>query len=542
MLGNTPNENKSQNEIKNTPSQREIAKQGVKASSVENRNRLQNELTLDQQKVLLDTNEEQKKKIDMAVDRIKENFKNIYNLGTPRAKNSIQSLSLSFIKEIAKVDEYLTKQREIVSKDPFLNEEEKVAKILSETIHSMDPKIQEILEFAESFADDIKKNGGKNSLEALLKAEDELKTYLEIIHSDADIREALAFVYDISFDGTKPADKKDKIFKILAGKIIDPSSNLRAWALIVKKLSLNEIKEFKEKHFNENKPLLVDMIVKSGDSYASMIYIDLYGESEYLAISGLDEKQKAETVEGHRSITDYQAKAERLERSTIGSKNAAAEMLSGENLLGAFGMAWGISTAGLNLFVEFGSGKFKENPSKAIGSALKNPYIIGGALAGTTGYAILSGGVSSFLEEHGPEEEKIAEEKQKASNRMKNILISDSSPLNKLISQKGAIFALTSFGKNKLLIDGLKDISELKNPEQTLTKRYFSEYLMVLINEPSISPEDKKSLEALFSYIEGIPYDDKSFSELIKSLLVLEIGGQDIKATDDNFKVFNENL
>ncbi|MDX9971225.1 MAG: hypothetical protein RBS56_04970 [Candidatus Gracilibacteria bacterium] len=500
---------------------------------------LQNELSLDQQKVMAETNDAQKEMMDEAGEKVKDSFNDIYNLGNARAKSSVGSLMHGFLSQLKQIDSALTERRKLVAKDSSLTDEEKIAKINLETLKEKDQEIRDIIEYAQNFAKDIKENGGKNSLEALLKAEDELKIYLDMIHGDKDMKEALAFTYN--FDDTQRTEKKDKIFTMLADKIISKPNELRAWSLVIKKLSLNEIKEFRDKYFGNNKAKLVDSIVQSKNEYASMIYITLYGEAEYLRISGLTPEQKTNLVNLNRSLTDYQDKAERLERRSIGARNTAMDMLSGENVLGLFGMLWGTATAGLNLFVELGGGKFKKDPAKALESAIKNPYVWGGGVAAGSGFALVTGGVDSFLESMGPEDEKAAELKQKATNRMKNLLISDRHPLCQLATSSSARFALASFAKNKIEIDGLKHISELKNPEQTLTKKYFMQYLDVLIDETR-NPEDKNALMQLKNYMRNIPYGNKEFSELVINLSILEIGGEDIKSTDKNFEAFKSKL
>jgi hypothetical protein len=535
------NKNITGSETLNGPS-KSAEKEAVKSQSQKYRRELQyetsNKLTIEEEKVILDTNKFQKEIMDRAVQGIKDKFKGIYNLRENRGKNSLQTLVLGFLSELEQIDKSMTEKRKLVAKDASLSFEERVDKIKNETLTEMNTEILNLSEFAEYFAEDIRKNGGKNSLEALLKAEDELSLYLDLINEDEDIRQALAFAYDFSFDEESRDDKKDKIFTMLASKIVDRPDQLRAWSLIVRKLGISEINDFRDNYFAENKAKLIELIALDKNEYASIIFISLYGEAEFLAVSGLDESEKETLIKANRAISDYQDKAERLKKTSIGARNAALDMMSGENLLGVFGLLWGVTTTGLNLFVELGGGKFKKDPSKALNSAIKNPYVWGGAVAGGMGLSILTDGLDSL----NPEDEKIAEEKQEASNRMKNLLLSDTHPLNKLINTNSAIFALSSFGRNKLKVDELKSVSDIKNPEQVLTKRYFMEYLNVLINETDENTEDQKELMALRDYMKNIPYDNEAFSELVVNLLTLDIGGSDIESANENYKAYIETL
>jgi hypothetical protein len=392
------------------------------------------------------------------------------------------------------------------------------------------------------FAKDLKENGGANSLELLLKAEGELSVLLDLIHKDEEIKEAMAFVLGFSFDGISLEEKEEKVFTTLAKNLLEKQSQKNAFSLIISKLSLSQRITFREKYFKDKKTDLIEKIQNSKDIEYTSIFIDLYGENEYLTTQNKNSPESREMIEAIRARKDFSELAENHHKKSIGASNSAIDMLSAQNIAGFAGITWGVATTGLNIFATLGSGKFKENPSKAIGDVFKNPYVWLGAGAVAGGNALLTGqSFSSMADSFNPGPSDNEKNYHSTRRFFKNLLVSNSDPRFELISKnKSALYALADFGEKLLRIQEIKDPSKID--KNLLNKKYFSDHLSLMISEADKNSEEYKELIELEKFILDKDYDDRAFADLIINILNSEIKGENLEETEKRYNALLKDL
>jgi hypothetical protein len=491
-------------------------------------------LTPREKDIIEKTDTNQQEIIINASEQIKNNFDGLFNITNQRGKVALQTIIYSFQNELGQIAQEMENARIRLTQDSSKTPEQIIEEIQNIVIPSFDERISSLLMMTQQFSDDIRNNGGKNSLEVFLKAESEVQTYLETIKGDEKMLKALEFVMNKNLTPAERAEKKDEVFEIIADKILnEDKEQLKTIAYIIGKMKLLDRAEFVQEQMKpEHQELLIKLIKEEENPYASIIFIDLYGEEALHNIQGLD-TAKAEALKiEYDQATNFASLAESYQRESIGARSAALDMMNAENMIGVLGMAWGATTVGLNLLTTWAGGRWRE-PGTALKETLGNEYILLGAGGAFAGYHLAVGeGFGDML----PDDEKQSRRIEEARREMKNIYISDRSNVHKLINTRGAVFALGNFASTILLEKADNDIDKMKDQKLIMNKEYFSRHLEKFIEEMPDTDTDKNDLIALQNYIENISYDDTTFYKLLMNILVLGLTGDNIEESEKNYE------